>query len=155
MAASAAEHGDFKKGDLSDTFGMKAIGMAAKATALYFGFFMIDSFLDYGMIHSELWAESPLAGMSHEFLKPVTESMGAFFADGIGADALTMFETVLKGIHRVFGVDDTFLESVASTVGAAPDLGGSLVGEMGAGAVDGTAVDFSDDVDLLNDLTQG
>ncbi len=159
MAAAADGHGQYKSGDLSKSFGMKALGWTAKTVliggAIFAGTFFVESFMDYGLIHSEQWASSPLAEMASEFMRPLAEGMNNFFATDFGSGTLTVLEEFFKGIHRLFGVEDTFLANAADGLGAAPDLSGVISGDMGASDV-GTAVDFSDGDDgLLDALEQG
>lgn len=88
----------------------KIFGYAVKGTALYLGFFAIDAFLDYGVIHSDGFIESGLSKLSTEFLSPLTTAMPEFFSGGMGQEALDLLESVLKGIHRLFGIDHTFID---------------------------------------------
>ncbi|MGH1403046.1 MAG: hypothetical protein ACRBDL_02270 [Alphaproteobacteria bacterium] len=136
MAEAAAHHGHSDKkmhsGDLTKKFGsvaMKTAGVAVKAVALYTGFIFVDGFFDFGLIHSEGWAESGLGALSKEFLSPVTASLPEFVSEGFGAEMLTMLKTTLKSIHRAFGVTDTFIDKPSVTQSSDADTyGGSLSG---------------------------
>ncbi len=112
MASKDKHKDDDDDGLLSGGLGT-AFGVAAKGVAWYFGFFMLDSFLDFGLLHSTGFAASPIADISHEFMKPVSDAMPKFFSEGFGSNALSILTDVLRGIHRLFGITDTFVEGAA------------------------------------------
>ena len=115
-----------KKGLLSGSSLSKAFWFATKATALYFGFFALDAFMDFGLIHSEGWAGSPLANLSHEFLSPISDKLPSFFESEFGEMTLNVLTTVLHGIHNILGIEGTF--EVASLIGEAALGGGGYSG---------------------------
>ncbi len=149
MAQAAAHHEDLEHHEHSKHHGhskknvtsviggalTKTFGVAVKATALYAGFIFIDGFFDFGLIHSEGWAESGLGSLSKEFLSPVTSQLPEFFSEGFGAEMLTMLRTALKSIHRAFGVDDTFIDKP------------SVTQNSDTGAYGGSVSEYSDTVD--------
>ena len=143
MAAKAKHNHDEDNdgGLLSGGLGT-AFSVAAKGVAWYFGFFMLDSFLDFGLLHSTGFAASPIADISHEFMKPVSDAMPQFFSEGLGSNALNILTDVLTGIHRLFGVTDTFLDSavIADSGLASTNLLGGFGGEQ--------SVDFGTSTDI-------
>ncbi|PCK00423.1 MAG: hypothetical protein COA45_01195 [Zetaproteobacteria bacterium] len=120
----------------------KAFSYAVKGAAWYFGFFMLDSFLDFGLLHSSGFAASPIADLSNEFMSPISNAMPQFFSEGFGSGVLEVLTEVLKGIHRLFGVTDTFLdESFLASSDLISD--GSLGSFFGGGDVEfGTSTDL-------------
>lgn len=120
-----------------------AFSYAVKGVAWYFGFFMLDSFLDFGLLHSAGFAESPISNLAHEFMSPISSAMPEFFSEGFGANALSVMTDVLTGIHRLFGVTDTFLGD--SFLTGSDLIGDSALGGFLGGETDlGTSTDLSD-----------
>lgn len=119
-----------------------AFSVAAKGVSWYFGFFMLDSFLDFGLLHSTGFAASPIADISHEFMKPVSDAMPEFFSEGLGSNALSILTDVLTGIHRLFGVTDTFIDGAVIADSGLAD--GNLLGGFGGEK----AVDFGTSTDI-------
>ncbi|PCI57015.1 MAG: hypothetical protein COB36_01735 [Alphaproteobacteria bacterium] len=118
-----------------------AFSYAVKGVAWYFGFFMLDSFLDFGLLHSSGFAESPIANLAHEFMSPISSAMPEFFSEGFGANVLSVMTDVLTGIHRLFGVTDTFL-------GDSFSAGSDLIGSDLSGGFFGGGTDFGTSADL-------
>ncbi len=118
-----------------------AFSYAVKGVAWYFGFFMLDSFLDFGLLHSSGFAASPISNLAHEFMLPISDAMPQFFSEGFGANVLSVMTDVLTGIHRLFGVTDTFLGD--SFLTGSDSIGSDLSGGFFGGDVDfGTSADL-------------
>ncbi|PCJ02798.1 MAG: hypothetical protein COB14_00870 [Alphaproteobacteria bacterium] len=133
MAADAMKKDDdgWVPGGLSTAF-----SYAVKGVAWYFGFFMLDSFMDFGLLHSEGWMKSDVSNVAHEFMLPISNALPGFFSEGVGANILSVLTDILTGIHRLFGITDTFLGDSFTT-------GGQSFGTIFDGDVDfGTSTDF-------------
>lgn len=128
-----------------------AFSYAVKGVAWYFGFFMLDSFMDFGLLHSDGFTQSPVATVAHEFMSPISNAMPEFFSEGIGANILSVLTDVLTGIHRLFGVTDTFPDGfgVFGDIGDGSEISkGVMSGAEGFGVPPADADAGISDLDL-------
>lgn len=91
-----------KKGFLS-----KAFDFAVKASIVV-GAFYAGAFFDFGFMHSAGALNAGLTDLSLEFMSPVSNALPEFFASDFGQTSMEILKTTFKGIHRLFGITDTF-----------------------------------------------
>lgn len=119
-----AEDGKPKKGFLSNAFNF-CVHTGWTVGALVAGFYL-GSFLDYGFMHSMTAASTGLTELSLEFMSPVMDVVENFFASDTGQATMTAMEEGAKGIHRFFGIEDTFTKGIVSS---------ETLGTVGNGAI--------------------